>query len=132
MKIQNESPYMSFQPPTENRERRERQRRHWDICPEVETNPMKVGGARVFTNTRLPLSTMYEHLAGGASIEDIVDWFPGVEEDQIRAVLNHDARTLKEDDEVPLRGAQSGCEAGEAGRPHSPCSGSGQSQGKPK
>lgn len=73
-------------------------RRHWDTCPQVETNPKRVGGARCVRNTRLPLSTVYEHLASGASIKEIVEWFPGVTEEQIRAVLNHDAKTLKEDD----------------------------------
>ena len=72
--------------------------RHWDTCPEVERNPEKMSGARVFRDTRLPLSTMYEHLAGGASINDIVDWFPGVEKAQLRAVLTHDAETLKNED----------------------------------
>ena len=75
-----------------------RQRRHWDTCPQVETDPERVSGARCLKHTRLPLSTVYEHLADGASIKDIVEWFPGVTQEQIQALLNHDAQTLKEDD----------------------------------
>ena len=83
---------------TEPRGQQPTRRRHWDTCPQVETNPRRVGGARCVRNTRLPLSTVYEHLASGASIREIVEWFPGVTEEQISAVLNHDARTLKADD----------------------------------
>ena len=71
---------------------------HWDRCPEVERDPDKMSGARVFRNTRLPLSTLYEHLASGATIKEIVQWFPGVEEQQLRAVLEHDAETLRKED----------------------------------
>ena len=72
--------------------------RHWDTCAEVERDPQKVSGARVFKGTRLPLSTMYEHLAGGATIKDVAEWFPGVEKAQLSAVLEHDAQTLREDE----------------------------------
>ena len=89
-------------------------RRHWDTCPEVERDPQRVSGARIFRRTRLPLSTVYDHLANGLSIKEIVEQFPGVQEAQIRAVLQHDADTLMEDDgwhfprrrgpSLPLRG----------------------------
>ena len=72
--------------------------RHWDTCPEVERDPKRVSGARIFKRTRLPLSTVYAHLANGLSINEIVEQFPGVEEAQIRAVLQHDAETLMDDD----------------------------------
>ena len=74
------------------------QMRHWDTCSEVERDPEKVSGARVFRDTRLPLSTLYEHLASGATIKEIAQWFPGVEEEQLRAVLEHDAETLRKED----------------------------------
>ena len=70
----------------------------WDRCPEVERDPEKMSGARVCRNTRLPLSTLYEHLASGATIKEIVQWFPGVEEQQLRAVLEHDGETLRKED----------------------------------
>ena len=72
--------------------------RHWDTCSGVERDPEKMSGARVFKNTRLPLSTLYEHLADGATIKDIVEWFPGVKEEQLSAVLKHDAETLRKED----------------------------------
>ena len=61
----------------------------------MERTPGKVSGAWVFAGTRIPLSALYENLASGATIEDFVEWFPGVDEQQVRAVLAHEARALK-------------------------------------
>ena len=68
---------------------------NWDACPAVERTPGKVGGAWVFAGTRIPLSALYENLACGATISDFVEWFPGVDEDQVRTVLEHEAQALK-------------------------------------
>ena len=68
----------------------------WETCPAVGRRPGKVNGAWVFAGTRIPLFTLYENLAGGATVEEFVEWFPGVEEQQVRTVLEHQARTLRE------------------------------------
>lgn len=67
---------------------------YWDDCPAVERKPGKVSGAWVFAGTRIPLSTLYENLASGATINEFVEWFPGVDEKQVRAVLEHEAQAL--------------------------------------
>ena len=66
----------------------------WSTCPAVERKPGKVSGAWVFAGTRIPLSALYENLASGATVDEFVEWFPGVDERQIRAVLEHEAKTL--------------------------------------
>ncbi len=68
---------------------------NWNTCPAVERTPGKVSGAWVFVGTRIPLSALYENLAGGATVDEFVEWFPGVEMKQVRAVLHHEARSLK-------------------------------------
>ena len=60
---------------------------NWDTCPAVERKPAKVSGAWVLADTRIPLSALYENLASGAKIDEFVDWFPGVDEQQVRTVL---------------------------------------------
>ena len=55
----------------------------------------KVSGAWVFSGTRIPLFALYENLAAGATVGEFVEWFPGVEERQVRAVLEHEAKTLR-------------------------------------
>ncbi|MCY3753962.1 MAG: DUF433 domain-containing protein [Alphaproteobacteria bacterium] len=53
----------------------------WTTCPAVERTPGKVSGAWVFAGTRIPLFALYENLAAGATVEDFVEWFPGVDEE---------------------------------------------------
>ena len=68
---------------------------NWNECPAVEQTPGKVSGAWVFSGTRIPLFALYENLASGATVKEFVEWFPGVEERQVRAVLEHEAKTLR-------------------------------------
>ncbi len=64
----------------------------WESCPAVERRPERVSGAWVFTGTRIPLVALYENLADGATIDDFVEWFPGVDREQVRAVLKFEAQ----------------------------------------
>ena len=65
----------------------------WASCSAVERDPSRVSGAWVFRGTRVPVAALFENLEDGASIEDFVQWFPGVSLDQVRAVLEHAARS---------------------------------------
>ncbi|MDE2844047.1 MAG: DUF433 domain-containing protein [Chloroflexota bacterium] len=67
----------------------------WEKCPAVESVPGKVSGAWVFTDTRLPVSALFENLENGATIEDFVEWFHPVDEWKVKAVLQHVANSLK-------------------------------------
>lgn len=55
--------------------------------------PVSVGNRRGYT--RIPLSALYENLASGATIDEFVEWFPGVDRQQVRAVLEFEAMTLR-------------------------------------
>ena len=65
----------------------------WSGCSAVEQDPSRVSGAWVFRGTRVPVAALFENLEDGASIQDFVQWFPGVSLDQVRAVLEHAARS---------------------------------------
>ena len=67
----------------------------WNTCRAVERVPGRVSGAWVFAGTRVPLFALFENLAGGATVEEFVEWFPGVDEEQVRAVLEHEAKALR-------------------------------------
>ena len=67
----------------------------WETCTAVERNPGKISGAWAFTGTRVPLYALFENLADGATIDEFVKWFPGVEKQQVRAVLEHEATALR-------------------------------------
>jgi uncharacterized protein (DUF433 family) len=59
----------------------------WAQCPHVESTPEKMAGAWVFKGTRLPISALFENLAAGASVRDFIKWFPGVDQEDVIAVL---------------------------------------------
>ncbi len=65
----------------------------WSSCPAVERDPERVSGAWVFRGTRVPVAALFENLEAGASLTEIVEWFPGITLDQVRAVLEHAARS---------------------------------------
>jgi uncharacterized protein (DUF433 family) len=67
----------------------------WSECPAVESVPGKLSGAWVFKNTRLPISALFDNVASGATVREFVEWFPGVEEAQVVAVLEFAARHSK-------------------------------------
>ena len=66
----------------------------WSSCPAVERSPKKVSGAWVFRGTRIPVSALFENLEGGARVDELVEWFPGVTKEQVEAVLEHANRSL--------------------------------------
>jgi len=65
----------------------------WSSCTEVERDPERVSGAWVFRGTRIPVAALFENLEDGASASQFVEWFPGVTLEQVRAVLEHAARS---------------------------------------
>lgn len=69
---------------------------HWEFSPAVERDPAKVSGAWVFRGTRVPVAALFENLREGASIQDFLDWFPGVQRSQVESVLEHEARAARE------------------------------------
>jgi uncharacterized protein (DUF433 family) len=60
----------------------------WNRCPEVERIPGKMSGPWLFKNTRVPVSTLFENLKSGATVERFLEWFEGVARAQIDAVLD--------------------------------------------
>jgi uncharacterized protein (DUF433 family) len=65
----------------------------WSSCPVVERKPGKVSGAWVFRGTRVPVAALFENLEDGVQVTTFVELFPGVTIDQVRAVLEHAARS---------------------------------------
>ena len=66
----------------------------WSSCPAVESVPDRLSGAWVFAGTRVPVSALFGNLAEGATVQDFLAWFPGVEEWHVRTVLEHEVSSL--------------------------------------
>jgi uncharacterized protein (DUF433 family) len=69
----------------------------WSQCEAVESIPGKVSGAWVLKGTRMPVSAIFENIAGGASIDDIMEWFDGLDREQVKAVIEFAARSLEKE-----------------------------------
>ena len=67
----------------------------WSQCPAVERIAGKVSGAWLFKKTRVPVKALFENIEGGATIQDFLEWFPGVEREQVEAVLEYAQRSLE-------------------------------------
>ena len=66
----------------------------WNRCLSVERDPQRVGGVWVFRGTRVAVSALFENLEDGATLSEIIEWFPGVTYEQARDVLEHASRSL--------------------------------------
>ena len=66
----------------------------WSQCPAVESIPGKVSGAWVLRGTRMPVSVIFQNLEAGASLDDIMEWFEGLDREQVKAVIEFVARSL--------------------------------------
>ena len=60
----------------------------WEHCRAVERDPDRLGGVWVFRGTRVPVSALFENLKDGASVEQFLEWFPGVDGWKVQAVLD--------------------------------------------
>jgi uncharacterized protein (DUF433 family) len=68
----------------------------WSQCDAVERDPTKVSGVWIFRGTRVPVLALFENLEDGASVDQFLEWFPGVARRQVEAVLEHAASSLTE------------------------------------
>jgi uncharacterized protein (DUF433 family) len=68
----------------------------WRDCQQVERSEDKLSGAWVFRNTRVPVRALFENLETGATIDQFLEWFPGVTLEQVVAVLAHAEQSLAE------------------------------------
>jgi len=72
----------------------------WSKCPAAESRPGKLGGAWVFRGTRVPVESLFANLSAVATVDDFLEWFEGIDREQIAQVLDFVA---KEDPEKTLR-----------------------------
>ena len=74
----------------------------WSSCAAVEQDPERYSGAWLFRDTRVPVAALFENLEDDAQVQDFLDWFPGVTREQVRAVLEHAARSALSGDALHI------------------------------
>ena len=66
----------------------------WAQLDAIEARPGKVSGTWVFRGTRVPVAARFENLRDGATIDQFLEWFPGVQRTDVEAVLNYEVTQL--------------------------------------
>lgn len=61
----------------------------------VTSDPEILGGTPVFAGTRVPVAVLFENLAGGLSLDEILDSYPTLKREQAIEAL-HQAESLLE------------------------------------
>ena len=67
----------------------------WSQCPVVESVPGKLSGAWVLRGTRMPVATIFQNLEAGANIDDVLEWYDGLDREQVKAVIEFAVRSLE-------------------------------------
>ena len=65
----------------------------WSQCPAVESVPLRLSGAWVFRDTRMPVYAVFENLEAGATVDEIAEWFD-ISKEQVVEVLKFAARSV--------------------------------------
>jgi uncharacterized protein (DUF433 family) len=50
----------------------------------------------------MPASVIFENMEAGASLDDIMEWFEGLDREQVKAVIEFAARSLDQPPTAPL------------------------------
>jgi uncharacterized protein (DUF433 family) len=65
-----------------------------DLSKVLHSDPEILGGTPVFTGTRVPVQSLFDHLEGGQSIDDFLEGFPSVRREQVIALLQKSRQDL--------------------------------------
>jgi uncharacterized protein (DUF433 family) len=65
----------------------------WSRCEAIESVPDRRSGEWVFRGTRMPVASVFENLAAGSNIDELVEQFH-VTPEQVKAVLEFAASSL--------------------------------------
>ena len=61
----------------------------------VTTDPAILGGTPVFSGTRVPVAVLFENLADGLSLEEILESYPTLKREQAIEALQQAERLLE-------------------------------------
>ena len=75
----------------------------WSKCPLLESVPDRCHGAWTFKDSRFMIYIVFDNLAAGLSVREIVDVFGGVTEEQIVALLEYVSQSLHDEADAALK-----------------------------
>ena len=62
----------------------------------IERQANKVSGVWVFKGTRVPIAAFFSNIKDGASVDQFLEWFPGVTRAQVEALLDYELAMLEQ------------------------------------
>ncbi len=65
-----------------------------DIKTLITIDPDILGGTPVFTGTRVPVESLFDHLEAGVPLDEFLDDFPSVNREQAVALLEAASKLL--------------------------------------
>ena len=65
-----------------------------DIKAIINIDPEILSGQPVFTGTRVPVETLFDHLEAGVSLDEFLEDFPGVSKEQAISLLDMASKLL--------------------------------------
>ena len=75
------------------------QRRHMSSAASIfSSDPDVMGGRLVFRGTRIPVEVLFENLADGMSLDEIVDAYPGLPRENAAAAIELAAAAIEKVD----------------------------------
>jgi uncharacterized protein (DUF433 family) len=72
-----------------------------DFRPYITRDPAVCGGDPVVTGTRIPVRTVLASLAEGMAVEDLLQDFPTLTPEAVRAIIAFAAASAEEDLPIP-------------------------------
>jgi uncharacterized protein (DUF433 family) len=67
----------------------------------IEIDPRRCGGSPVIKGTRIPVAVILDHLAAGKSWDYILEGFPGLTSDDVRAALEFAKASVEMTEIIP-------------------------------
>ena len=76
-----------------------------ELLKRIAIDPKIMVGKPVIKGTRIPVSLILERLAGGMAAQQIIEDYPHLTMDDIRAACLYGARTIENEDVIPFESA---------------------------
>jgi uncharacterized protein (DUF433 family) len=61
----------------------------------LSADPEVMGGRTVFSGTRVPVETLFDNLADGLTVDEVIDSYPTLSKEDVLGVLAEACRRMK-------------------------------------
>ena len=72
------------------------------LLKRIVVNPKVMVGKPVIKGTRIPVDAIIRRLAGGMSLREILEEYPNLKKEDVKAALEYAARVLAGEEVVPI------------------------------